>query len=406
MLTGMGKRFYFVLFLLILFQPLLFAQMMIKGRVVSADQKAPLAGVSVFLSNTSFGTTSNSAGEFQMSAPAAKYDLIASSVGYETHAQTITSENVSEILITLRPKAQVLDEVVVGAFEKNGWNTWGKFFIENFIGTTEWAEDCVIKNTDVIKFRRDKKKNTISAIAFDRLIIENKSLGYIISYQLEGFEYNFNTTYLSFMGYPLITPMTGNAARERRWKTRRDDVYYGSMMDFMRALYRNKITEAGFEVRRLAKSPNVEKQRVREIYRNRALIMKTNLLNKYDPVGDSTEYYEKILSQTDQILTFSPYLITGDSIAYGIDSVTAALEFPDFLHITYKKAKPPQKYRIRSPQNTKMMSELTFVTEGPLEVQSNGNYFPPLKLVSAGYWAWSEKIGSLLPFNYKPSEKR
>ena len=380
--------------------------MVIKGRVISADQKTPLAGVSVFLSNTSFGTTSNSAGEFQLSAPSAKYDLIASSVGFETHAQTVTSENSSDLVITLSPKAQVLDEVIVGAFEKNGWNTWGKFFIENFIGTTEWAEDCVIKNTDVIKFRRDKKKNTISAIALDRLIIENKSLGYTISYQLEGFEYDFKTTYLSYMGYPLITPMTGNAAKERRWKSRRDDVYYGSMMDFMRALYRNKISEAGFEVRRLVKTPNTEKQRVREIYRNRALIMRTNMLNKYDPVGDSTAYYQKILEQTDEISTFSPYLITGDSIAYAIDSVTAALEFPDFLHIIYKKAKAPQKYRERSPQNTRMMSELQFVTPGPLEVQSNGNYFPPLKLVSSGYWAWSEKVGSFLPFDYKPSEIR
>lgn len=380
--------------------------MLIKGKVISADSKTPLAGVSVFLSNTSFGTTSNSAGEFQLSPPLAKYDLIVSSVGYETYAQTISAENSSELTILLRQKAQVLDEVVVGAYEKNGWKTWGQFFIENFIGTTEWAEDCKIKNSDVIKFRRNKNDNTLSAVAMDVLIIENKSLGYTISYQLESFDYDFGSNYVSYLGYPLITPMKGNAARQRRWNANRDDAYYGSMMEFMRALYRNKIVEEGFEVRRLHKSPNLEKQRVREIYRNRALIMRTGLLNKYDPVADSTAYFEKVLRQTNEILNFSPYTLSGDSIAYAIDSVTAGIEFPDFLHITYKKAAPPLKYRQRSPNNAKMMSELMLVTPGPLQVQSNGNYFPPLKLVSLGYWAWSEKVGALLPFDYRPSEIR
>lgn len=392
-------------FLLVLSSSL-FAQTLIRGKVLSADQKAALAGVSVFLSNTSIGTTSNSAGEFQLSVAAGKYELIASSIGYETHVETITTGNAGELTILLRPKAQVLDEVVVGAFEKNGWNTWGKFFLEHFIGTSEWAEGCVIKNTDVIKFRRDKIKNTITAIALDRLIIENKTLGFLISYQLEGFEYDFKTTYLVYMGYPLITPMKGNAARERRWKSKRDDLYYGSMMHFMRALYRNKISESGYEVRRLVKTSNIEKQRVRDLYRNKALIMQTNMLNKYDPSGDSTAYYEKILRQPDQIATFSNHLITGDSIAYAMDSVTAGVEFPDFLYIHYKKGKTPLKYRQLSPENGRMASELTFMTPGPLEVQSNGNYFPPLKIISSGYWAWSEKIGSLLPFDYQPSEIR
>lgn len=380
--------------------------MLIKGKVISADTKTPLAGVSVFLSNTSFGTTSNAAGEFQLSPPAAKYDLIVSSVGYETYAQTVSDGNAVELTISLRQKAQVLDEVVVGAYEKNGWKTWGNFFIENFIGTTEWAEDCKIKNSDVIKFRRNKKSNTLTAIATDLLIIENKSLGYTISYQLESFDYDFGSNYVSYLGYPLITPMKGNAAKQRRWNKNRDDAYYGSMMEFMRALYRNKIIEEGYEVRRLRKSPNLEKQRVKEIYRNRALIMRTGLLNKYDPVADSTEYFEKVLRQTDELLNFSPYTLSGDSVAYAIDSVTAGIEFPDFLHITYKKAAPPLKYRQRSTNNARMMSELMLVNAGALQVQSNGNYFPPLKLVSLGYWAWSEKVGALLPFDYRPSETR
>ena len=50
-----------------------------------------------------------------------------------------------------------------------------------------------------------------------------------------------------------------------------------------------------------------------------------------------------------------------------------------------------------------MTSEITLLNGVPLEILANGSYYNPVDLMSTGYWAWSEKIGSMLPFDYYPA---
>lgn len=394
-------RYFFGLVLTIL-STIAAAQFQLKGRVIAADSKTALPNASVFLSNTSVGTVTNNAGEFTLFIPAGKYDLISSFVGYETNAQTISGNADSTLLIKLQPKAKVLDEVVVGSFEKDGWKKWGRFFLDNFIGTSEWAADCAIKNYKVIRFRNNKRENKLVAVAGDQLIIENKALGYTIKYQLEDFEYNFKTRYFLYLGYPLFEEMEGGEAKQNKWNKRRQETYYGSLTDFMRALYRNRIVEAGFEVRRLVKRPNEEKIRVKELYRKRALATRAGANVSASAFSDSSDYYNKVLGQPDELSSFSPYTITGDSIAYKVDSITAGLEFDNYLHIIYTKSSPPKSYIQLSPHNGRIMSELKLMNAKPVQIQHSGNYYPPLNLVTLGYWAWSEKIGNMLPLDYKP----
>lgn len=379
-----------------------FSQFELKGKILAADTKNPLVAASVFLSNTSVGTVTNAAGEFTLPVPSGRYDLVASFIGYETHVQTISTVPGNVLVIELQPKAEVFDEVVVRGFEKDGWKKWGKFFTENFIGTSQWAADCRIKNYDAIKFRNNKKENKLYAIATDQLVIVNNALGYTVKYQLEDFQYDFNSGYLLYLGYPLFNQMEGGQAKRNRWNKRRQEVYYGSMMEFMRALFRNRIKEEGYEVRRLVKTPNKEKLRVKELYRKHALSVRSGLTDNTSLFSDSTQYYSNVLEQPNELSKFSPYTIPGDSIAYQVDSVTAGLEFDNYLHVIYTKAIPPDSYRHLSPNNSQMMSQLTLVRPEPLHIQSNGNYAPPVNLVSIGYWAWSEKIANMLPFDYKP----
>ena len=371
-----------------------YCQFQLRGKLVAADTKTPLVAASVFLSNTSVGTVTNSEGEFVLNIPAGKYDLIASFIGYETNARTISTAISEVLVIELQPKAKVLNEVVVGGYEKDGWSKWGDLFLKSFIGTTQWSADCSIINYKEIKFRHNKKDNILTAVAGDQLVIENKALGYTIKYQLENFEYDFKNRFLVVAGFPLFIPMQGSKGKEHRWLNRREEAYYGSMMQFMRALYRNMIAEEGFDVRRLVKTPNHEKDRIRDVYRRSSI-------NK-----DSSSYYERILSQPDLISTYSKYKIAGDSIGFQVDSITAGLEFDNYLHVIYTKASPPISYRQLSPHNGRMMSELSLVTPEPIQIQSNGAYYSPVNLVSSGYWSWSEKIANMLPFDYKPEVKK
>src|SRR5690349_18270644 len=112
------------------------AQKLLKGVVTDAAKGKPIPYASVFLSNTSIGTQTKEDGSFQVAIPAGKYELIVSSIGYETFNRTITGSSQEEINIQLKLKAETMETVVIEPYEKDGWATWGKFFIENFIGTS------------------------------------------------------------------------------------------------------------------------------------------------------------------------------------------------------------------------------------------------------------------------------
>ena len=386
------------------------SQAQLTGIVVNAETGTPVPAASIFLANTSTGTTASANGTFTLPLPAGRYDLVVSSVGYQTYTQNISSSNANgHLTIKLLPRAQELETVVVEPFEKGGWEKWGKFFIENFVGHPELAPQCVIKNPDVIKFRHHKKENKLTAIALEPLVIENKSLGYSITYQLETFSYDFKTHYLVYQGYPFFEPMKGGAARQRQWAARRKEAYEGSNMHFMRSLYRNTLAAEGFQLRRLQKIPNWEKQRVKEAratYARRVTNSNGSITLFDDTPQDSAGYYNRILAQADFFDNISKHLLTGDSVAYAVNTTTAGLAFDNYLLVIYTKKEAPAAYVKMFPKSgTAMASQITLLNNTDLEVQANGSYYNPVDLLSMGYWAWSEKLGTMLPFDYTLPQK-
>lgn len=384
-------------------------QKLVKGIVLDLEKNTPISKASIFLNTTSVGTTSNEQGHFTLSVPAGKYDLIVSSIGYENYNQNIIAAELPDVItIRLKLKSQVMETVIIEAYEKDGWAKWGKFFIESFIGTSEFAKDCRIVNTKTIKFRHSKKKNELSAFADEPLIIENRALGYTIRYQMETFQYDFKIGYLLYAGYPFFQPMKGNAGRQRRWENKRLEVYTGSFMHFMRAVYRNKTVEEGFEINPLRKISNTEKQRVKAAYSSNTRTVKSEdgRLSVITINQDTANYYTKVMQQTDHIDVLSKIPLTGDSIAYAVDSTTAGMDFKNYLLVTYKKKFVPKEFMQQFPKaGGTMTSQITLINEKPIEVHANGSYFNPVDLLSTGYWAWSEKVATMLPFDYQPPKQ-
>lgn len=180
------------------------------------------------------------------------------------------------------------------------------------------------------------------------------------------------------------------------------------MMHFMRSVFRNKIAEEGFEVRSLIKVPNAEKQRVRAAYSGNLHTVTSpgggltvSIINK-----DTADYYNRILKQDDYRDLIGRNILTGDSVAYAIDSITAGLNFANYLLIIYKKGTAAAEYRQQFPKSSAaMMSEMVLINQKPVEIQANGSYFDPVDVLSTGYWAWSEKMATMLPFDYHPSNQ-
>src|SRR5688572_8604479 len=120
--------------ILIMFSMTAFGQKMLKGIVIDAISNKPLPSVSIFLNNTSIGTKTDDEGKFQLWIPQGKYEMIISSIGYETFITKIVANEESDFKrIELKLKSEELENVVIESYEKDGWKKWGQSFIDNFI---------------------------------------------------------------------------------------------------------------------------------------------------------------------------------------------------------------------------------------------------------------------------------
>lgn len=237
------------------------AQKKLLGKVVVAGTGTPIPAASIYLSNTSVGTVSKEDGSFSIeNFPEGRYDLVVTILGYITYTIELNAGKIPQFLtIPLQPKAQELQEVIVQGYEKNGWKKWGDFFMESLIGKTPNARQCILLNKEVVRFRFSKKLNILTAISDEPLLIRNRALGYELKYDLSAFEYNFKTNIFYYQGFPLFTEIeSGSKRRNKNWERNRQETFQGSLLHFMRSLYRNQLVQDGFELRKIIrkKEPN------------------------------------------------------------------------------------------------------------------------------------------------------
>lgn len=396
----------FVLFL----SSIVYAQPVIKGRIVAAATGTPVPGSSVFISNSSIGTTADANGYFELTRiPPGKNDLVVSSVGYETSVYSFNEEQLPlRVRVELQIRVRELHNVTVEPSVEEGWNKWGSMFLANFIGQTPNAKHCKIKNEKAIRFRYFKKSNRVIAYADEPIILENKALGYRIKYQMEEFDVSFANRTAVFSGYPFFESMEddGKKAKEK-WQRNRDKAYYGSMMHFVWSVYHDSISQQGFEVRRLVRLPNLEKQRVQNIYREIHRSAGANPDGR-NPIAnaDSIEYYEQVLRQKNEIDIYGRDTLTADSLIGRTEGGYKIMYFPDYLYVTYKKETEDRDYLLfhresRSPVYQRSIIGLQ--TNQPVIIDKNGGYYPPQEIFASAYWGWSEKMSDCLPIDYRPS---
>jgi uncharacterized protein (DUF2225 family) len=403
------------------------SQITIQGTVMASDTKKPLPAVSVYLNNTSIGTTTNDKGFFILrNIPSEKFKLIASSIGYETYAEMVDPKKISgDIVITLTPKLEQLDKVVLVPDDPNGWKKWGKLFTDLFIGTNSNSNQCHIENTDVIRLRLNPD-NTLTAFAREPLVIMNYALGYEIKYKLEEFEYDFNTKVVTYNGYALFKDLgLSNKKKEKKYQEERKETYQGSLLHFMRTYFVNKLEPQGFEMRNLGNISNPEKDRAKYRFwqewhlRKDSVILvltdsrtdvgrepgKDTYAEVRDLYTDSTEYFKKKLLEPDSVI--SHQVVSADSIGFAEDSATAGLYFKDSLEVSYKLKDIPKKYKALSKEHKKEtypVSQFVFVNRKPVYISANGYYFGPHDLKITGFWAWWETISTMLPYDYSPEK--
>ncbi len=327
------------------------------------DEKsgAVLAGASVFCQNTTTGTISNNEGLFVLRLGKGGYDLVISYTGYETQVLRVSSSSKDQdtLLIQMKEQDKSLGEVAVtgSALVKDGWNKYGQFFLDHFIGTTANAARCTIENKDVINFYYYKKRNKLKVKAKEEIIIINQALGYKIRYQLDSFVNDYSTRISSYTGYPLFENLTGTPEEQQEWSKNRFRAYIGSRLHFMRSWYDSTLRDEGFEVETL----NV-------------------------PDSDKGTLLE------------NPY----DSAIYSVDSGTVDININGRIRVTYHGQVPDRKYLEQNhfPLNAKVQVSALDIPSG-FSIEENGYFFEQSEITNMGYWTW-KKIAELVPYDYNP----
>lgn len=407
------------------------AQRQIHGRVTAADGGKPLAGVSVFISNTSRGTVTDEKGLFVLdNVPEGRYVLVISSVGYQTDLETIDSRYPRPGFdVILRTKVAELGEVTVRAFDKDGYKRWGELFRENFIGTSDFARDSKILNPEVIKIHFAPKSRVLTAYSDGPIMVENLALGYEVQVTLDDFRYVLATGETRFAFFPLFHEMTGSPSKMARWARNRSRAYYGSALHFFRALYQDRVREEGFVMHTEAGKDSAAVKRLKGDLREKLVQARQAAgpdgaqLSAEALLGNNTlAYYDNALD--DARGNHGPlFLNNGETplsqVVVARDSNVMVLEFDGYLRVTYLKSKVPGRYvndvivdpgrpeSGRKVQVTRsgvdgMTTHLELGRGLPMEVFANGSNINT-DLTFDGYWNWWERIGNMLPYDYNPT---
>ncbi|WP_037315502.1 carboxypeptidase-like regulatory domain-containing protein [Salegentibacter sp. Hel_I_6] len=240
--------------ILCLFSLNIYAQQVVEGYVLNANDSTAIASASVYFDGTTIGVATNTEGFFSIKAPSQiNASLIISSIGYQVKAISNLSEVNKEKPIFLNENPETLEAIVL---EADPWTRRRKMveFKREFFGTSRAASSMKIINEVILKLRYNPSQKTLTASANEPLKLINRHLGYLITYNLSSFKITYNNEN-SRRPSPYMIYYEGFAFFEeskkemkKRFQRRRQESFEGSILHFMRALRDQSLTEAGFKI--------------------------------------------------------------------------------------------------------------------------------------------------------------
>ncbi len=392
--------------LLLLNSIILCAQKRVYGKVYD-ENSLPLEGASVYINNTSIGSTSNHEGEFELYVEEGSYDLIVSFIGFETIRYPINTSTLNKsIVFKMTAKRNVLDEVVIQKREKMSEDqrkNYLQLFRSVFIGRSKFAKDCVLLNDEVLDFDYDEKTTTLEISSREPLKIINKRLGYTISYDL--ITLDITSKNITYLGYARYEENKVSKGKLKRLKRNRKRAYKGSKIHFLKAVKSNRIKEEGFLVNLVERLPNPQSPSQEEIKFAREVFQKRRSANSIGYKNSAGA--ENDLKRAKDILQraeLSPFItrvkkkdVRRDEFLLS-DGTNSYLYFKDYLEVTYLRETPDKNYR--SDNWGRYQVSLIKLLKDEVSLDENGLLKDPLDVVQLGYWAF-EKVGDDLPSDFK-----
>nr|WP_262907705.1 carboxypeptidase-like regulatory domain-containing protein [Hymenobacter sp. BT770] len=388
------------------------AQVKLDGQVRDARTQKPLAYASVFLANTTYGTTTDSTGHFQLAGlPGGRYEFMVSYVGYLLYTKTVDLQQAATVVASLEPAPAQLGEVVVRP-TKNRPGDFQKF-MRQFLGNSTLSRQCRIENPQDVVVVFDEKRQELFAVAPHNLQVINQALGYRITYHNFDFKVYYRANRCEFVSAPRFEELKStDAKQQRRWEENRRLAYAGSFPHFLRSVLDQRVEEEGFLVRAMVSEPNSAQAQARVA-----------------AAGDSLA---QVLTPEPGVLTriYKQPLSAAQIRSVDAKSGRVKLKYPyDGLQVTYQNERPDAVYaahmailrrnqmmesaekRWAAKSQTALGRQVAY--ESTLEVSAlqllgpeawilpTGHLTNPLSIKVDGYWGF-EKEGEALPLDYTP----
>ena len=250
----MKRTFHFINAIILLLIGMLYPQPLYKtvtGIVLDNATQEPLPNVNIYISNTTWGTTSLLDGTFRLtSIIPGNHEIVFSMVGYDSHSQKILVNDSSKIFlhIALIPKIYKISDITVTANKPEEWFDDLEIFKKHFLGYSPYSLDCVFVNAYEINFEHPNKK-VLTAQSDNPIEIINYYLGYNVKCEILNFEFTQSSKRFEYTFRLFFTELdTNDLDVKEEWEKNRIKKYKESLAYFLRSLSKGTFRDKGFEV--------------------------------------------------------------------------------------------------------------------------------------------------------------
>ncbi|GAA0880424.1 hypothetical protein GCM10009119_33940 [Algoriphagus jejuensis] len=220
----------------------------ITGVVKDAETGETLPFCNVFINNTTIATATDMDGKFTLTGLAAgALEVGFSFTGYiaETKKVTLNAGGSLTLNLAMKPFAQDLSDVEIKASRDKNWERDLRKFQNLFVGIDEAAVQTQILNAWVIDFPVATEKGAFIAKADLPIEIENRYLGYKITFNLKEFFDSPNNYRIA--GAARFEEMKPDSdSQKSTWEKNRAEVYRKSPMNMFRAILSGSQEREGF----------------------------------------------------------------------------------------------------------------------------------------------------------------
>jgi len=250
------KKFVYI-FLFIPFT--LIGQRNVSGKITDADENGkPVAGASVFLSNTTVGVFTDAEGYYQLKIPEeGAYRLTISYMGFQSVFKDIEPENtLMKFDVALHTNINELKEVIVTAKVQPRQKDIN-FFWKSILGKTPSRKAIWVANPEAVYYYYNTETGILKVTCSEPLQIVNYEIGYQIYYDLNNFTHDYNKDFTEWSNQFIFTELVPeNLKQKNKWEKKRQEVYQISLTKFIKSLYNNSLYNDGFVLATLRQNPD------------------------------------------------------------------------------------------------------------------------------------------------------